>query len=351
MDYYQELNATLPMEQDKYFVDMVKKTWRLPDSSHYVPQIHLKDLEETMYEKVRQRTNPKEDEGIALLRAIKYIDIADTKALDLEQFSKLLISIGCKLSNEDMKTLFLKFADKTTFTVNPEKIANYFTLKSSGNYPNIKPKFKIEAEPPSKLLSKIKQTLLDRGPKGMRELGKVFKEIDTNGNGRISRHEFGWAMKQNGHNLTQEEFEYLFRYFDKNKDDAIDYSEFVRGVRGELNERRRAVVSEVFHTIDMNGRGQMTFEELMNLYNVQGHPKFVTGVMTKKEILDDFLSQWSYVRKEKVITFEDFLDYYSDMGASITRDDYFELMVRNDWRVPGPENPTEEKRVHFGIGQ
>ena len=158
-------------------------------------------------------------------------------------------------------------------------------------------------------------------------------------------------MKQNGHNLTQEEFEYLFRYFDKNKDDAIDYSEFVRGVRGELNERRRAVVSEVFHTIDMNGRGQMTFEELMNLYNVQGHPKFVTGVMTKKEILDDFLSQWSYVRKEKVITFEDFLDYYSDMGASITRDDYFELMVRNDWRVPGSENPTEEKRVHFGIGQ
>jgi len=45
---------------------------------------------------------------------------------------------------------------------------------------------------------------------------------------------------------------------------------------------------------------------------------------------------------------EEFLDYYKDVSASIDTDDYFELMLRNAWHIPGGSGVTENtsnKRV------
>ena len=41
------------------------------------------------------------------------------------------------------------------------------------------------------------------------------------------------------------------------------------------------------------------------------------------------------------ITFDNFLDYYKDVSASIDDDDYFELMIRNAWHISGGEGWAE----------
>jgi len=66
--------------------------------------------------------------------------------------------------------------------------------------------------------------------------------------------------------------------------------------------------------------------------------------MTKKEILEEFMSQWDKIKKDKIVTLEEFEDYYTDISASVDRDDYFELMVRNAWKIP---EKTGEKKVTF----
>ena len=40
-------------------------------------------------------------------------------------------------------------------------------------------------------------------------------------------------------------------------------------------------------------------------------------------------------RRAGKITLSEFLDYYKDISASIDRDDYFELMMRNAWHISG----------------
>ena len=37
------------------------------------------------------------------------------------------------------------------------------------------------------------------------------------------------------------------------------------------------------------------------------------------------------------MTYEEFEDYYKEISASIDGDDYFELMIRNAWRIAGGE--------------
>merc|ERR1711948_113091 len=49
----------------------------------------------------------------------------------------------------------------------------------------------------------------------------------------------------------------------------------------------------------------------------------------------DFLSQFDCLDHDGCITKKEFLEYYKNVSASIDDDDYFELMIRNAWHIPG----------------
>eukprot|EP00831_Metopus_contortus_P080860 TRINITY_DN836_c0_g1_i1.p1 TRINITY_DN836_c0_g1~~TRINITY_DN836_c0_g1_i1.p1 ORF type:complete len:164 (+),score=52.25 TRINITY_DN836_c0_g1_i1:27-518(+) len=92
---------------------------------------------------------------------------------------------------------------------------------------------------------------------------------------------------------------------------------------------------------------QVSLEDIAQLYKVESHPKFISGQKTKKEILEEFLGQWDTIKKDGIVTIEEFEDYYKDVSASIDRDDYFELMIRNAWKLPEPKGKGKGKTVTF----
>jgi len=106
----------------------------------------------------------------------------------------------------------------------------------------VNPVFGITREPPNQVLEKIKETLKNRGAHGIRGLGIVFRRMDNSRDKKLDRYEFMWGLKENGHNLSPSEFERIFKYFDKNNDGKVNYDEFLRGLRGELSDRRKALI-------------------------------------------------------------------------------------------------------------
>ena len=84
MDYYQDVSATLPNQKEEYFIDLVVKTWGLTSSQSYVSNDRLDKLESILYEKIRQKTQVKEDEAKTLLKAFKYFDLADTGVVSIQ---------------------------------------------------------------------------------------------------------------------------------------------------------------------------------------------------------------------------------------------------------------------------
>lgn len=73
--------------------------------------------------------------------------------------------------------------------------------------------------------------------------------MDKNGSGKLDRHEFAWALKDNGHALTQHEFERIFKFFDKNNDGILDVQEFMSGIRGNLPEKKVAQVDALIELV------------------------------------------------------------------------------------------------------
>ena len=63
IEYYADINACLPAEKDEYFVDLVLKTWGLNTDKIYVSAARVAELEDIIFEKIRQKTHGADDEG------------------------------------------------------------------------------------------------------------------------------------------------------------------------------------------------------------------------------------------------------------------------------------------------
>ena len=118
--------------------------------------------------------------------------------------------------------------------------------------------------------------------------------IDENGDKKIAFNEFEKMFKRYRFNLSQEEINNLFNYFDKDGSGFIDYAEFVNGIVGELNQFRKDVLKQVFEKLDKDETGFITVGQLRNEYNPKGHPLVRQGKRTEDEILGDFIDILEY---------------------------------------------------------
>lgn len=59
-----------------------------------------------------------------------------------------------------------------------------------------------------------------------------------------------------------------------------------------MRQNRRNLVRAAFIKLDKTGDGVITVEDLTDVYNVQKHPKFLSGEMTKEDILRGFLDSF-----------------------------------------------------------
>lgn len=59
----------------------------------------------------------------------------------------------------------------------------------------------------------------------------------------------------------------------------------------------------------------------------------MSGKLTKKEMIEEFASQWDKV-KDGVVTIEDFAEFYADINAIVVSDEHFENIIRKTWNIP-----------------
>ncbi len=159
--------------------------------------------------------------------------------------------------------------------------------KGTGNIPNVNPVFGLNQENPTQIMIKIAKTLLCKSIYGIRGLVKLFKQYDKNNDLKLDRHEIQHALKLNGQILAPSEFERIFRHFDKNNDGTINVSEFVHGLRGEMNETRKAIVERAWKKVAPFG--ETSAEHLAAQFDVNSSPAFRNGVMSRQEVLAELL--------------------------------------------------------------
>ena len=184
------------------------------------------------------------------------------------------------------------------------------------------------------LIDNLKSALKGRGAGGFASLEKMFESMDEDGSGSLSLAELKNVLKKLNLPLLESDVRQIFEYFDKNQSGSIDSSEFMEGMRDPLTPKRLALVDMAFTEMDSEGKGEVLFETIANMYNVEMHPEVVAGRLSPKSALANFLETFDGgIEIEGVVTRAEFRNYYCNVGASIDSDDYFDLLLRGVWNL------------------
>ena len=185
------------------------------------------------------------------------------------------------------------------------------------------------------ILEHVRDRLQHRGVKTIAGLGRTFRALDSyDGNKKVDAEEFKVGLKENGAVVSDREAMTLMEFFDTDGDGHVNFDEFLVGIRGQLNARRKAIVEKAFLKFNKNDKDDwIDAEDLEGVYDVSMHPKYQSGQMSKKQVFDEFLANMGDKNRDGKITKEEWFDYYAAVSANIDNDDHFVLLMRNAWKL------------------
>lgn len=173
----------------------------------------------------------------------------------------------------------------------------------------------------------------------MKAMGTQFSIMDRDKSGLLSREEFNIALdilfRAYKVTFTPAEKNSLFSAFDKDGG-GVSYEEYIRAVRGDMNEFRYGWVVEAWKILDRDGRGSVTVRDIAEAYDASQNPAVRAQKMSHQEAHESFMSHYD-LNHDGTVSFDEFVESYNWISASIDNDDYFELMMRNAWHISGGE--------------
>lgn len=184
-------------------------------------------------------------------------------------------------------------------------------------------------------VEKLRYQCLARGSNGIKGLGRVFRIADDNGDKAIDLYEFGKLLQDYGLEVSECETKQMFNDFDIDGSGKLCFDEFLAALRPPMSEARRNIIKQCFDVMDVTGDGVINMDDLKKTYKAREHPKYKNGEWTEQQVFQHFMKSFGDSDADGQITMEEYLNYYSGVSLSIDSDVYFDLMMRNCYKLSG----------------
>ena len=102
--------------------------------------------------------------------------------------------------------------------------------------------------------------------------------------------DFRWGFIDYGISVTKEEAAQVLEFFDRDKNGTVSYDEFLRFLKGDLNESRKTWIRKAYEKLDINKDGMVKLDDIAQIYDASCHPDVIEGKKQPEEIFREFMS-------------------------------------------------------------
>ena len=327
-------------------------------------------------------------EAILLLKNFKYFDDEETNNCNVDTFLKVIAKVGVlSFSEEELIQIFnqyskgkkyLNYKDFVSLIFNNESLKDNSTKKEEGQdevvenqeikeptnekKENLKEDIeknekekekeneKEEIDHTDELILNLRNKLAKRGLLNLINIESRLRELDEDNTQELDIKLFSQLCKEFDFGLPREDIEELFVSFDKEERGLINYDDFIRVLRGELNENRKELIHNVFKHLDLDNKGNLTVGELLNLYQAKNSYEYTQEKKSEEEAKRIFelslKGNHKYLNGDeaetKNIDIEEFEDFYESVSLMIPNDELFKEIVLRSWGLIKDEPEEEE---------
>jgi Ca2+-binding EF-hand superfamily protein len=100
-----------------------------------------------------------------------------------------------------------------------------------------------------------------------------------------------------------------------------------------MNSARLSWINAAYDKLDKNKDGQVTLDDIAKIIDISTFPEVVNGSKTPKEVYMQYMSCWETQKVDGIVTFEEFVDYYKDVSASVESDEMFAAIMKSAWAL------------------
>lgn len=102
------------------------------------------------------------------------------------------------------------------------------------------------------------------------KLSEIFKQIDSNGDGKLTVEEIAAYIKKVMGSVDYAEVKEVFKDLDIDKSGYIDYSEFLSATINKKTLLRQNELMSIFNQLDSDGSGNISKKELRKAFQTKG---------------------------------------------------------------------------------
>ena len=289
-------------------------------------------------------------EDLLLLKAFRYCDSKETGKCDQDTFAQSLTKVGFYgYTDNELDKLFLLYSNNKPYLDykkfvgivfnNPSLMNEEEENKNEENDEEEQNEENEEQDLIEKIILGLRNKLSKRGLANLISIETGFRNIDTENEQELDFSTFKIACEKFIFELSENDCRELFLAFTKEESTKVNYDEFIRILRGELIEKRKELVENVFKSIDVGDKGGLSVEQLFHLYIPKGSYEFLynkENEETAKQIFENtFKKNHIYLNGEdgvdKLVDIDEFIDYYESVSLMILEDDTFKEVLLKSW--------------------
>ena len=151
--------------------------------------------------------------------------------------------------------------------------------------------------------------------------------------GTITFEDFVNCLNEAKINYSKINIKDFYQYLDIYNQNKVSIVEILNLLRGYLNDIRMKIIIEIFVYIDSERKNYIEVDKLKKLFNPNNHHYVILGIKNPNDIYKEFIFCLNnfiiYKGINNKISFDDFIEFFTGISATIKNDLVFNNMMNN----------------------